>query len=162
MQLMNLKLMGLLLALSLSGCASLKDTAWPWQRDATRPQPAMPDPSLANHLQVLTAIITGDSERRQQLWFIHGHRNEPAHERLYTAVLRSVPGHKGFNPVLADQELQQLAEGLESPDLAQLARTHLHFLRKEQALSAEVRLLKQRLNRIVEIERAMGEPSREP
>ena len=95
------------LALLLSGCASLGSWAWPWERDAA--PPALPLPSLSNHLQMISAILDGDAERRQQLWFIHGPREQPAHERLYKAVLRSVPGPPGHNPVLADQQLQQIA-----------------------------------------------------
>lgn len=149
-----------LLALLLSGCASLGSWPWPWQRDAE--PPAMPLPSVSNHLQMISAILEGSSERRQQLWFIHGPRETPAHERLYKAVLRSVPGHPGHNLVLADQQLQQIAADPDHPDLALLARIRLHGLREVGAASAEVRTLKQRLERIVEIERAMGGKSREP
>ena len=148
------------LALLLSGCAILGSWAWPWERDAA--PPALPLPSLSNHLQMISAILDGDAERRQQLWFIHGPREQPAHERLYKAVLRSVPGHPGHNPVLADQQLQQIAADPEHPDLALLARIRLHGLREVGAAGAEVRTLKQRLERIVEIERAMGGKPREP
>jgi hypothetical protein len=137
----------LLLALALGGCAlgSLR---------LQRGQDA------AEHLEFLVEALTADSQRRESLWQATLKENPGEDASLRRALLRSVPGHSGYDLAAAEADLQALLAQSPSADVAPVARARLEDLRATNACRAEVDQLKRRLSKVADIERRLDRERR--
>lgn len=132
------------LAAALAACA-----VWPWQHGRS-------SADASTHLEFLLQALAADVEKREALWRATG-GPEPLTEdaALRKAVLRTVPGHSGYDPVLAERELQTVLSRTSSREIAPVARLRLEELRALQTCRAEVDSLKKRLAKVADIEREL-------
>lgn len=113
-----------------------------------------------DHPEYLVHALTSDSHSREAMW--QAAAKEPPGEdaALRRALLRSVPGHSGYDMAAAETELQNLLANSPSADVAPLARARLEDLRAAAACRQEVEGLKRRLSKVADIERRMNEDRR--
>lgn len=124
----------------LSGCASL----WPHARE--------PDP-----LAYLTQALAADARGREALWRGVDAADDSAAARLRLALLQSLPHHSGHDPVAARERLDALASGASAPpDVTAVARLRLAGMDEVAECRNEASELRQRLGRVVDIERRLN------
>lgn len=116
--------------------------------------------SVGDHVDFLARALTADGQAREALW-----RNAPPASRsqdaaLDRALLQSVPGHSGYDPQAAEAGLKDLINDGPPPALESLARLRLAEIKTEGRATVECRQenaqLKQRLSRVVDIERKLN------
>lgn len=131
----------------LSACES-----WPWQRD----QPA-DQPTLVVHasLVFLDRAASGDAATRKQLWAALPSEAASDDDQLRRALLQTFPGHRGYALEAGMSKLQQLRDFEHQPEIARLARLRLATLDEQLECRAQLDKLQKRLDRIIEIERAL-------
>ena len=134
-----------LLALSalLGGCAS-------WSSRLT----------AVDHLEFLTQALEADGRAREQLWRQYEGSEDSDDARLRAALLQSLPDHSGYDPATARTRLDALAVKPGSDDVASVARLRLAQLSDDNDCRREVAGLKQRLARVVDIERRLNNPGK--
>lgn len=131
------------LALSLlaGGCA-----AWP------RGGPA------ADTLAFLSQALEADARAREIMWKDFGALRDTPDAEVRAAVLQSLPGHSGYDLPAARQRLEALgASGATPADTARVARLRLAELGEVAECRAETAELRQRLARVVDIERRLNQ-----
>lgn len=137
-------LAGLLMGLSallLGGCA----------QDMTRPPPP-PDP-----LAFLTQAIEADDHAREAMWKAASGAGPSDDAVLRTALLQSLPGHSGYDLAAAHDTLSRLArKEPEAPRVAAVAHLRLAQIDEHAGCTTEVIQLRQRLARVVEIEKRLN------
>lgn len=113
-----------------------------------------------DHIDFLTRALAADAQTRETWW-----RNAPPAKQsqgaaLDRALLQSVPGHSGYDPMAAESALNSLINEQMPSDMEAVARLRLAELKTERHAAAECRQenaqLKQRLSRVVEIERKLN------
>lgn len=142
----RVRLAASLLALSalLGGCAS-------W---SSRPEAADP-------LEFLTQALEADGDAREQLWRETDGGDGSDDAQLRAALLQSLPDHSGYDPAAARARLDALAVKQQgSADVARVARLRLAQLSGDHDCHREVAELKQRLARVVDIERRLNNPGK--
>ncbi|MGH8444063.1 MAG: hypothetical protein ACREVL_02295 [Solimonas sp.] len=98
------------------------------------------------------AAASASPARRETLW--RGVRDaRDADGGLKLALLQSLPGHSGYDPVQARRRLLAIARG--DGDDGALARVRLAELNAAAECRAETQAMQQRLNKIVDIERSL-------
>lgn len=121
----------------------------------------MPRSAAAAHADLLTQALSADPQRREQIWRGVRAGGLSAAAQLDKALMQSVPGHSGYDPAAAESALQEILDGRPSADVASTARLRLTELRTELRGSSECRQevsdLRQRLARVVEIERRLNQ-----
>lgn len=108
-------------------------------------------------MEFLTIALSADASGRETLFRSASTAGKSDDSELRLALLRSVPGHSGYDPVAARSQLNSLASraGV-TPEIAAVARLRLAQGDQEAAQAAEIAQLKQRLARVVEIEKRQG------
>lgn len=103
----------------------------------------------------LTRALRADNAAREQMWrgTVPSRGSEEA--MLRRALMQSIPGHSGYDASAAEGALQTLIDDA-PPGTASIARLRLAELQADQACRQEVTQLKQRLTRVVEIERKLN------
>lgn len=118
------------------------------------------DAEAAHHLEYLARALTSEQSEKEQLW--QRALQAPAAEQatLRRALLRSVAGHTGYDPVAAEVELQALLAQSPAADVATVARARLEDLRASNACRQEVEVLKRRLSKVADIEKRLDQERR--
>jgi hypothetical protein len=124
-------------ALMVSGCAS-------WS--------PIVDPT--GNIDYLVRALRADASSREQMWRGTVPSGGSEEARLRRALMQSVPGHTGYEPAAAESALQRLADD-GSGDIASVARLRVAEMKADQACRQEVTQLRQRLSRVVDIERKL-------
>ena len=134
----------ILLALSLlaSGC-----TAWPSRH-----------PTSVDHLAFLSQALEADGKGRETLWRDQSGEGGSDDAQLRIALLQSLPNHSGYDATAARQRLDALAaKNPASIEVASVARLRLAQMNEGVDCRSEVAELKQRLARVVDIERRLNQ-----
>lgn len=114
--------------------------------------------SALDHIEFLTQALQSDARGRDTLWrnLVNGDGSDDSELRV--ALMQSVPGHAGYNIVEARARLDALAaKSPASLEVASIARFRLTHLNEGSQCRDEVAELKQRLARVVDIERRMNQ-----
>ncbi len=136
--------------LAVSGCSSWSSFSIPDIRDDSR-----------GHVDFLSRALVADGSARESMWrnTQPGKRSQDA--QLRRALMQSVPGHSGYDPGAGEAALQLLLNEDPPSDIIAVARMRLAQLRTELRGAAECRQevgqLKQRLSRVVNIERKLNQ-----
>ncbi len=94
-------------------------------------------------------------ERREALWRATRNSDGSQDNELRIALMQSLPDHSGYDPAAARRRLQNLLAHEPQADVAGIARLRLAELKTADACSDEQTLLRQRLAKMVEIERTL-------
>jgi len=130
----------LALSAALGGCAA-------WSQRA----------SAVDHLDFLAQALEADSRAREQLWRDYGAAAGDDDAQLRAALLQSLPDHSGYDADQARAHLDALAvKQAGSQEVASVARLRLAQMDESADLQREVVELKQRLARVVDIERRLN------
>lgn len=117
-------------------------------------------PDAADHLEYLIQALGSSASSRESLW--QAAQAEPASDvaRLHRALLRTVPGHSGYDLAAAETEFQELLSKSPSDDIAPVARARLEDLRAAHGCRQEVESLKRRLSKVADIEKRLDQQRR--
>lgn len=112
-------------------------------------------PGANEHLEFLVQAFTADTAGREQMW--QTTLKSPASDEtsLQRALLRTVPGHSGYDIPAAEVELQALLARSPSAEIAPVARARLEDLRAANGCRQEVEALKRRLSQVADIEKRL-------
>lgn len=124
------------LALTTAGCANL-----PPELGGPQPPAEMLVETLGADQRQLEAQLASASQEPPS----------PASD-LRVALLQSVPGYNGSNRSAAEIRLNALAQNA-PPEIAAVAKARLNELRRGAECQSEVRVLKDRVEKLVDIER---------
>jgi hypothetical protein len=114
-----------------------------------------------DHVDFLAQALEADGRAREQLWRDYGGAAGSDDAQLRAALLQSLPDHSGYDPVAARARLDALAvKQPGSTDVASVARLRLAQLSDDNDCRREVAELKQRLARVVDIERRLNNPGK--
>lgn len=135
-------------ALALSGCA-------------VGPVHIHRGPDAGDHLEYLVRALTADTQQKEQMW--QDALKEPPGDvaALHRALLRTVPGHSGYDLAAAEAELQNILAGSPPADVAPVARARLEDLKLANGCRQEVEGLKRRLSKVADIERRLDQERRQ-
>ena len=118
-------------------------------------------PTAVDHLDFLTQALEADGRAREQLWRQYDGSDGSDDAQLRAALLQSLPDHSGYDPVAARARLEALATKQPgSADVASVARLRLAQFSDDNVCRREVAELKQRLARVVDIERRLNNPGK--
>jgi hypothetical protein len=111
----------------------------------------------SDHLEYLVRALTADTQQRESLW--QAALKEPVGDEasLHRALLRTVPGHSGYDLAAAEAELQDLLSHSPNADVAPVARARLEDLHLVNGCRQEVEGLKRRLSKVADIERRLDQ-----
>ena len=113
-----------------------------------------------DHVDFLAQAMATDGRGREQLWRDYAHGDGSDDAQLRTALLQSLPDHSGYDPIEARARLDALAvKRPGSVDVGSVARLRLAQLQGDGDCRREVAELKQRLARVVDIERRLNQKS---
>lgn len=116
-----------------------------------------PRAGAADHLAYLTQALATDATGREALWRGANAADPSAEGQLRVALLQSLPNHSGHDPAAARERLAALANGGRAPaDVAAVARHRLAEMGEMAECRREADELRQRLGRVVDIERRMN------
>jgi len=114
----------------------------------------------SDHVELLARALAGDAQTREKMWRDAEPASQSQSAALDRALLQSVPGHSGYDPNAAESGLAALINDMPPSDLEWVARMRLAELKTEGRATAECRQenaqLKQRLSRVVDIERKLN------
>lgn len=132
-------------AAALAGCASLG------------PMHFHRGPEAGDHLEYLVRALTADTQQKEQMW--QDALKEPPGDvaALHRALLRTVPGHSGYDLAAAEAELQDILSHSPPADVAPVARARLEDLKLANGCRQEVESLKRRLSKVADIERRLDQ-----
>lgn len=118
------------------------------------------DTSSIGQAEYLMLALNLDAAGREALW--QNALREPAGDNaiLHRALLRTVPGHAGYELAAAEAELQNFLTQNAMSTLAPVARARLEDLRAARACRLEVETLKRRLSKVADIERRQDQNRR--
>jgi len=117
--------------------------------------------TAVDHLEFLTQALEADGRARELLWRQYDVNDDSDDAQLRAALLQSLPDHSGYDPVAARARLDALAAKQPgSTDVASVARLRLAQLGDDNDCRREVAELKQRLARVVDIERRLNNPGK--
>jgi hypothetical protein len=117
-------------------------------------------PDAIDHLEYLATALASEPARREQLWRDVLKETTGEQATLHRALLRTVAGHSGYDPLTAESELQGLLAQSPSADIASVARARLEDLRVANACRHEVESLKRRLSKVADIEKRLDQERR--
>jgi len=137
---------GLLLLLSLGGCASMEASSWRLPIGGPGPEP----------VEFLAEAMKADPQAREAMWQALRGEDAGTEHRLRSALLQSLPEHSGYNRVAAQRNLRKLLAGSLNSGQRAAASVRLHELESATACQVEVQSLRQRMAAVVEIERKLG------
>jgi hypothetical protein len=114
--------------------------------------------SAVDHIEFLSQALQADARARDTLWRNLVNKDGSDDSELRAALLQSVAGHSGTNVAEARTRLDALAaKNPASLDVASVARLRLSQLNEGVQCRDEVAELKQRLARVVDIERRLNQ-----
>lgn len=113
-----------------------------------------------DHFAYLVRALNADNTDREEMWQDALQEKPGELAALHHALLRTVPGHSGWDPVQGESELQALLATSPSYHVGPVARARLADLRTLNAYRHEVDRLKQRLSQVADIEKRMDEERR--
>ena len=118
-------------------------------------------PTAVDHLEFLTQALEADGHARARMWRLAEGGDGSDDAQLRAALLQSLPDHGGYDPAAARERLDALAvKPSGSTDVASVARLRLAQMDESSDLRREVAELKQRLARVVDIERRLNNPGK--
>lgn len=113
--------------------------------------------AAADHLDFLVQALAADARGREVLWHAVSAAEPTDDAQLRVALLQSVPDHSGYDPAAARARLDALASRRPaSRDVAMVARLRLAELGETAECRSEATELRQRLSRVVDIERRLN------
>lgn len=114
----------------------------------------------AEHLEFLAGALASEPAQREQLWQAAQREPPGARAALRQALLRTIAGHGGYDPIAAESELRGLLAQSPPADVAAVARARLEDLRVANACRNEVESLKRRLSKVADIEKRLDQERR--
>lgn len=133
--------------LLLSGCE-----IWPWKKASVTDTPTL---VVHASLVFLDRAASGSAAARKQMWAALPAEAASDDDQLRRALLQTFPGHRGYALDAGISKLQQLRDFEHQPEIARLARLRLATLDEQMECRAQREQLQKRLDRIIEIERAL-------
>lgn len=118
------------------------------------------DASAVGQSEFLIEALTAEPPAREALWQQAQRDRSGDVAVLRHALLRSVPGHSGYDIAAAESELQAFVGAEPSASLALIARARLEDLRAARQSRAELDQLKRRLSKVADIERRQDQNRR--
>ena len=115
--------------------------------------PALRGGGAQQHLEYFATAATADARALEGLWAAARNNADTPAGDLRKALLQSIPGHSGYNPAGAEGRLASLLSDDSPADVAAMARARLAELRRTQDCQSEMRGLRSRLDKLVDIER---------
>ena len=113
-------------------------------------------PDARDHLDYYAKALAADHAKREYLWrAANGNDNSPS-ARLHRALMRSLPGHSGYDAPVAVNNLVALTQNDTPPEIQSVARMRLAEMSNNEACQHEADSLRQRLTKMVGIERKMS------
>ena len=113
--------------------------------------------SAVDHIEFLAQALQADAHTRDVMWRALGEPERSDDWELRAALMQSVPGHSGHDAQAARARLDALAaKNPASLEVASVARLRLSQLDEGTECRDEVAQLKQRLARVVDIERRLN------
>jgi hypothetical protein len=110
-----------------------------------------------DHIEFLSQALQSDPHARDTMWRNLVNKDSSDDAELRAALLQSVPGHAGYDVAEARARLDALAaKSPASLEVARVARLRLSQLDDGSLGRDEVAALKQRLARVVDIERRLN------
>jgi hypothetical protein len=113
-----------------------------------------------DHFDYLVRALTADTQQRETMWQAAIKAPTGDEASLHRALLRTVPGHSGYDLAAAEAELQDLLSHSPTADIAPVARARLEDLRLANGCRQEVESLKRRLSKVADIERRLDQEKR--
>lgn len=113
-------------------------------------------PDAHDHLDFLTQALIADPQTRESMWKASQNSDNSYSAKLRRALLRSVPKHSGYDPMMAEANLGSLIQQVPATDIGAVARARLAELKADAACRNEVDTLKLRLSKMVDIERRIN------
>jgi len=111
-----------------------------------------------DHIEFLAQALQSDPHGRDAMWRDLVGQDNSDDAELRAALLQSVPGHAGYDVAEARARLDALAaKNPASLEVASVARLRLSQLNEGSQCRDEVAALKQRLARVVDIERRLNQ-----
>jgi len=117
-------------------------------------------PGAAGHLDYLTRALAAEPAQREQIWQAAQQEGGGDQALLHRALLRGVAGHSGYDPAVAETELQALLAENPDNEIAAVARMRLEDLRVANACRRDVENLKRRLSKVADIEKRLDQERR--
>lgn len=127
-----------MLSLCAGGCAELAT----YERD-----------DAAQNIAFLTQALNAKPERREALWRANRDGDGSDGGELRAALLQSLPDHSGYDPAAARRRLGALAARRPSREIVDLAKLRLAELRVDEDYRADLAELRERLAKLIDIER---------
>lgn len=113
--------------------------------------------TAVDHLGFLTQALGADPGGREALWRSAAGGGGSDDAQLRIALLQSLPNHSGYDAAAARLRLDALAsKNPASIEVTSVARLRLAEMSETAECRAEVTELKQRLARVVDIERRLN------
>lgn len=113
--------------------------------------------SAVDHIEFLSQALQADPRGREALWRSLTGDDRSDDAELRVALMQSVPAHSGYDVAASRARLGALAaKNPASLEVASVARLRLSQLDEGNECRDEVAQLKQRLARVVEIERRLN------
>lgn len=114
--------------------------------------------TAVDHMEFLSQALRADPRGRDAMWRSLPNGGTSDDAELRVALMQSVPGHAGHDVAQARARLDALAvKNPASIQVASVARLRLSQLHEGAQCRDEVAELKQRLARVVEIERRLNQ-----
>jgi hypothetical protein len=111
-----------------------------------------------DHIEFLAQALQADAQGRDAMWRDLVRQDTSDDAELRAALLQSVPGHAGHDAAAARARLDALATKTPAAlEVASVARLRLSQLNEGSQCRDEVAALKQRLARVVDIERRLNQ-----
>jgi hypothetical protein len=111
-----------------------------------------------DHIEFLAQALQSDAPGRDAMWRDLVNKDRSDDSELRAALLQSVPGHAGYDVAAARTRLDALAaKNPGSLEVASVATLRLSQLNEGAQCRDEVAALKQRLARVVDIERRLNQ-----
>ena len=117
-------------------------------------------PTAVDHLEFLTQALGADGRASEELWRQIELADGSDDAQLRAALLQSLPDHSGYDLAAARARLEALAAQPGQASVASVARLRLAQLSDDNDCRREVAELKQRLARVVDIERRLTTPGK--
>lgn len=117
-------------------------------------------PDSGQHLELLMRALAAEPAARETMWQAVQREAPGPQATLRRALLRTVPGHAGYDLAAAEIELQGLLAQSPAPDVAPVARARLEDLRASSACHQEVESLRKRLSKVADIEKRLDQQRR--
>ena len=115
----------------------------------------VPQYSNRDTLQFMTQVMSADLQTREQLWTQISAEPQSLEDPVRVALMQSVPGHSGYDPAVAQTQLQELLDLSPEGESTPVMRLRLAELKESADCRNGLARAKRRLEKVVDIERKL-------